>query len=359
MVITNLYLDNLSPLKETGTVLSTRAKLITVALAATTAAANVSADEVNLYSARHYDSDQIIYDAFTKETGIEVNLIEGDSNALIERIKREGAASPADVLLTVDAGNLWRADQEGIFQPVESEVLEDRIPDRLRHPDGHWFGFSQRLRVIYYDRDDFDPSKISTYEDLAKPEFEDEICIRSSTNIYNQSLLASLVEHHGVEEAEEWAKGVVANMARDPQGGDTDQILAVAAGECNLAVGNHYYYARLLNSDDVADREAARKVGIIFPNQDGRGVHANIGGAGVVANAPNRDSAVRFLEFLSSDKAQEVFAGSNHEYPVVEGVLANPVLDSWGNLNIDDVNVSVLGENNPEAVRIFDRVGWR
>jgi iron(III) transport system substrate-binding protein len=213
--------------------------------------------------------------------------------------------------------------------------------------------------VIYYDRSDFDPSRISQYEDLANPEFKGEICIRSSSNIYNQSLLASLVEYHGEEGAEEWAQGVVNNMARDPQGGDTDQIRAVAAGECNLAVGNHYYYARLLNSDDVADREVAREVGIIFPNQDGRGVHANIGGAGVVATAPNRDNAVRFLEFLSSDTAQQIFAESNHEFPAVDGVLKNPVLDSWGNLNIDDINVSVLGTNNPEAVKIFDRVGWR
>ena len=338
---------------------SLKVKLMTVALAATTVAANVSASEVNLYSARHYDSDQVIYDAFTEATGIKVNLIEGDSNALIERIKREGVASPADILVTVDAGNLWRADQEGVFRAVDSELLNNRLPDQLRHPDGHWFGFSQRLRVIYYNRENFDPAQISTYEDLAKPEFDNEICIRSSSNIYNQSLLASLVEHHGAEEAEKWAKGVVENMAREPQGGDTDQIKAVAAGECDLAVGNHYYYARLLNSDDVADREVARKVGIIFPNQSGRGVHANIGGAGVVATAPNRENAVRFLEFLASPTAQQVFAGSNHEYPAVEGVLANPVLDSWGNLNIDDVNVSVLGENNPEAVRIFDRAGWR
>ncbi|TGN39381.1 Fe(3+) ABC transporter substrate-binding protein [Marinobacter confluentis] len=336
-----------------------KGKLAVTALAASMAATSVAANEVNLYSARHYDSDQAIYDAFTEETGIEVNLIEGKSDALIERIKREGVASPADVLITVDAGNLWRADQEGIFQPVESETLNSRLPDSLRHPEGHWFGFSQRLRVIYYDRSDFDPSRISTYEDLAKSEFKGEICIRSSNNIYNQSLLASLVEYHGEDGAQEWAQGVVDNMARDPQGGDTDQIRAVAAGECNLAVGNHYYYARLLNSDDEADREVARKVGIIFPNQAERGVHANIGGAGVAANAPNRDNAVRFLEFLASDTAQEVFAGSNHEFPAVEGVLKNPVLDSWGNLNIDDINVSVLGENNPEAVRIFDRVGWR
>ncbi|MDX1633780.1 MAG: Fe(3+) ABC transporter substrate-binding protein [Marinobacter sp.] len=339
--------------------LSLKTKLMAAAVAAASATATASANEVNLYSARHYDSDQTIYDAFTKETGIKVNLIEGDSNALIERIEREGAASPADVLITVDAGNLWRADQAGIFQPVKSEALDKRLPDNLQHPEGHWFGFSQRLRVIYYDRSDFDPSQISTYEDLAKPEFKGEICIRSSSNIYNQSLLASMIEHHDVEGAEAWAQGVVDNMARAPQGGDTDQILAVAAGECNLAVGNHYYYARLLNSDKVEDREAARKVGIIFPNQSGRGVHANISGGGVIATAPNRDNAVRFLEFLTSDTAQEVFAGSNHEFPAVDGVLRNPVLDTWGNLKIDDINVSVYGENNPEAVRIFDRVGWR
>lgn len=333
--------------------------VIATALTATMAASSVCATEVNLYSARHYDSDQAIYDAFTEQTGVRVNLIEGRSDALIERIKREGVASPADVLLTVDAGRLWRAEEAGVFQPTSSETLNERLPDSLRHPDGLWFGFSQRLRVIYYNRENFDSSGISTYEDLAKPEFEGEICIRSSNNIYNQSLLASLVEHHGVRGAEDWAEGVVDNMARQPQGGDTDQIRAVAADECSLAVGNHYYYVRLLTSNDKADREVARKVGIIFPNSSGRGVHANIGGAGVVANAPNRENAVRFLEFLSSEQAQRIFAGNNNEYPAVEGVLRSPILDAWGNLNIDDVNVSVLGKNNPEAVRIFDRVGWR
>ena len=336
-----------------------KAKLMAATLTAAMAAASVSASEVNLYSARHYDSDQAIYNAFTEETGIRVNLIEGKSDALIERIKREGIASPADVMLTVDAGRLWRAEQEGIFQPTSSEILKERLPDFLRHPDGLWFGFSQRLRVIYYSREDFDPSRINEYEDLAKPEFEGEICIRSSNNVYNQSLLASLIEYHGKEGAEEWAQSLVDNMARDPQGGDTDQIRALAAGECNLAVGNHYYYVRLLTSDDEADRAVARKVGIIFPNQSGRGVHANVGGAGVVANAPNHKNAVRFLEFLASDTAQEIFAGGNNEFPAVEGVLKSPILDSWGNLNIDDINVSVLGENNPEAVRIFDRAGWR
>jgi len=328
-------------------------------LAGGAVASQALADEVNIYSARHYDSDEALYQAFTEETGIEVNVLEGGSSQLIERIKSEGVASPADVMITVDAGNLWRAEQEGIFQGVDSDVLNERLPDSMRHPEGMWFGFSQRARVIYYNRDNFDPSQISTYEDLADPQFEGQICIRSSNNIYNQSLLASLIEHHGEEGAQEWAEGVVNNMARDPEGGDTDQIRGVASGECDLAVGNHYYYVRLLHSDEEADREVARNIGIIFPNQDGRGTHVNIGGAGVVDGAPNRENAVRLLEFLSSDMAQEAFAEGNYEFPVVAGVKKNPVLESWGNFKKDNLNISVLGENNPEAIRIFDRAEWR
>jgi iron(III) transport system substrate-binding protein len=259
----------------------------------------------------------------------------------------------------VDAGRLWRAEQADIFQGIESEVLADRLPERLRHPDGLWFGFSQRLRAIFYNRESFDPAQLDTYEDLASSEFKGDICIRSSSNIYNQSLLASLIEAHGTEQAQEWAQGVVDNMARQPEGGDTDQIRGVAAGECELAVANHYYYVRLLKSDDPDDRATARKVGIILPNQDGRGAHMNVGGAGVIAGAPNRDNAIRFLEFLASDKAQEMFAKGNNEFPVVEDVKKDPVLESWGNIRVDDVNVSALGRNNAEAVRIFDRVGWR
>ncbi|XKH59813.1 Fe(3+) ABC transporter substrate-binding protein [Halomonas sediminis] len=331
------------------------AALITGAAFAT----NASAEEVNLYSARHYDSDQALYDAFTEETGIEVNILEGDSDQLIERILREGAASPADVMMTVDAGRLWRAEQDGIFEGIESEVLNERLPEAMRHPEGKWFGFSQRARVIFYNRDAIDPSEITRYEDLADPKFEGQVCIRSSNNIYNQSLLASMIAHHGEEGAQEWVQGVVDNMARQPQGGDTDQIRGVASGECDLAVANHYYYVRLLESDNEADREAAEKVGIIFPNQDGRGTHINVGGAGVVKDAPHHDNAVRFLEFLASDDAQEIFAAGNNEFPVVEGVEKAEVLESWGDFKRDELNISILGENNPEAVRIFDRVGWR
>ncbi len=334
-------------------------RILAAAVAGAVLGSGALAEEVNVYSARHYDSDEALYSAFTEETGIEVNVIEGDSNQLIERIKREGVASPADVLMTVDAGNLWRAEQEGIFQGVDSDVLEDRLPEAMQHPDGLWFGFSQRVRAIYYNRETVDPTEIESYADLADSRWEGEVCIRSSSNIYNQSLLASFVEHHGEEAAEEWAQGIVDNMARDPQGGDTDQIRGVAAGECDVAIANHYYYVRLLKSDDVADREQARRVGIIFPNQDGRGAHVNVGGAGVVANSPNRDNAVRLLEYLASDTAQEIFAQGNNEFPVVESVKRDPVLESFGNFNRDDVNISALGENNPTAVRIFDRVGWR
>ncbi|MGY6554228.1 MAG: Fe(3+) ABC transporter substrate-binding protein [Wenzhouxiangella sp.] len=321
--------------------------------------ASVVAGQVNIYSSRHYDVDQLIYDAFTAETGIEVRLLEGNSDQLLERMRREGIASPADVFITVDAGRLWRAEQLGLLQPVESEVLTDRIPEFLRHPDGLWFGFSQRIRLIYYSKERFDPSLVSSVEDLARPELHGKICIRSSNNIYNLSLIAAMIETHGVEETENWARGLVANLARPPEGGDTDQIRGVAAGECDVAVANHYYYLRLLNSDSAADRAVADAVGIIFPNQDDRGTHVNIGGAGVAANAPNRANAIRFLEFLASEQAQELFAGANFEYPVVSGVNKHESLEAWGELRFDQLNIDALGRNNPEAVRLADRVGWR
>ncbi|TDR51163.1 iron(III) transport system substrate-binding protein [Halomonas ventosae] len=318
-----------------------------------------AAEELNVYSARHYDSDEALYAAFTEQTGIEVNVLEGDSDQLIQRLKLEGEASPADVMITVDAGRLWRGEQEDIFASVESEVLDERLPDYMRHPEGKWFGFSQRVRAIFIDPSEVDAAEITSYEDLADPKFAGQVCIRSSNNIYNQSLLASLIAHHGEEEAEAWAKGVVDNFARDPEGGDTDQILGVASGECNIALANHYYYVRLVNSDQEADREAAEQVEIVFPNQDGRGAHVNVGGAGMVKGAPNEENAVRFLEFLASDEAQALFATGNYEFPAVESAETDGVIASWGDFKKDDLNVSVLGENNPEAIRIFDRVGWR
>lgn len=332
---------------------------VAAVMASSAVASSALANEVNIYSARHYDSDEILYQAFTDETGIKVNVLEGDSDQLMERMQREGIASPADVMLTVDAGRLWRAEQDELFQAVDSAELNERIPESMRHPEGKWFGFSQRARVIFYNRDNFDPSQLDSYEDLADPQFEGQVCIRSSNNIYNQSLLASMIEHHGEEGAEEWAQGVVNNMARSPEGGDTDQVLGVASGECGLAVANHYYYVRLLHSDAESDREAARKVGVIFPNQNDRGTHINVGGAGLVANAQNPENGIRFLEFMASDEAQEIIADRNYEFPVVANVKKNPVLESWGNFKKDDTNINTLGENNPEAIRIFDRVGWR
>ena len=322
-------------------------------------AQSVLAEEVNLYSSRHYDTDVALYESFTEETGIEVNLIEGSEDELIERIKAEGRNSPADVLITVDAGRLWRADQAGILQPVSSAVLEQRIPANLRHPEGKWFGLSKRLRGVVYAKDRVDPAEITAYEDLADPAWEGRVCIRSSTNVYNQSLVGSMIETLGVEETEAWAKGLVANMARPPQGGDTDQIKAVAAGECDVAVVNHYYLARLIKSDSEEDRAVAEQVGIVFPNQDGRGAHANVSGAGVVAAAPNRDNAVKFLEYLTTPEAQEYFAQGNNEFPVVAEVKADPVLEAWGEIKTDAVNAAKYGENNPEAVMLMDRAGWK
>jgi len=318
-----------------------------------------AAETVNVYSARHYDSDQELHEAFTAETGIEVSVLEGGSDMLVERIQREGIASPADVLITVDAGRLWRAVQAGVLQEIASDVLNERIPAHLRDPDGLWYGYSQRMRLIYYNPERIDPEVVSTYEKLAQPELEGKVCIRSSNNIYNQSLLASMIEIHGKEGAEQWAEGLVDNLARQPQGGDTDQIRGVAAGECDVAVANHYYYLRLANSDDPADREVADKVAVMLPNQDGRGAHVNIGGAGVVKNAPHRENAIRFLEFLASDEAQEIFARANYEYPVTEGVDRHEDLAGWGDVKLDTLNMDALGENNPNAVRVADRVGWR
>ena len=329
---------------------------VALALGAGSASA---AEEVNLYSARHYDTDTRLYEGFTEVTGIEVNLIESEADQLIERIRAEGVNTPADVLITVDAGRLWRAEEADILELISSTTLEERIPESLRHPEGKWFGFSQRLRIIVYAKDRVEEGEIASYEDLAEPEWEDRVCIRSSTNVYNQSLVASMIESSDVEETEAWAKGLVENMARAPQGGDTDQIKAVAAGECDVAVVNHYYLVRLIKSDDAADREVADAVGVIFPNQDGRGTHANVSGAGIVKGAPNRDNAVELLEYLTTDQAQIYFAEGNNEFPVVEGVEVDPILAAWGDIKTDDVNAAKYGENNAEAVRLMDRAGWK
>ena len=333
------------------------ALLIGVGLAAGVGVA--AAQTLNLYTARHYDSDEALYDAFEERSGIEVNVLQGDSDQLIERIEREAEASPADVFMTVDAARLRRAEAAGILAPVESAVLAERIPAELRHPDDLWFGLSERARIVYYDTEVYDEPPLERYEALAEPRFEGEICIRSSNNDYNQSLVASLIAANGPEATEAWAEGLVDNMARAPQGGDTDQIRAVAAGECSIGVGNHYYWVRLAQSDDPADRAIAERVGMIFPNQDGRGTHRNIGGAAMVAGAPHPEAAREFLEFLSSPQAQQLFSAGNNEFPAVEGVEPIEALMPYADYRMDDLNVSVLGENNARAVRLMDRVGWR
>ncbi|MEB3209842.1 MAG: Fe(3+) ABC transporter substrate-binding protein [Leptolyngbyaceae bacterium] len=315
--------------------------------------------ELNLYSSRHYDTDDALYEGFTEETGIEINLIEAEADELLSRIESEGENSPADILMTVDAGRLWRAEEMGLFQPVDSEALTAAIPENLRHPDGLWFGLTQRARVLVYNKETVDPAELSTYEDLADPKWKGRVCIRSSSNIYNQSLMGSMVESLGVEAAEEWAKGLVSNLAREPEGGDTDQIKAVAAGQCDVAVANHYYWARLAKSDDAAEQEIADQVGVFFPNQGDRGTHVNISGAGVLANAPNYENAVLFLEYLVTPEAQAIFAEGNNEYPVVEGVTTDEIVSGLGDFKIDTMNVAAYGGNNAEVVQIVDRAGWK
>jgi len=319
----------------------------------------VHAEEVvNVYSARHYDTDDTIYDEFTAKTGIKVNLISASSDALIERLQREGKRSPADVFITVDAGRLFQAEQKDIFQPISSPVLSRQIPANLRHPEGLWFGLTKRARIILRSKERTNKGEISNYEDLADPKWKGRVLIRSSSNVYNQSLVGSIIEAQGKSNAETWCKGVVANMARPPQGGDRDQIKGVAAGEGDVAVANSYYFARML-SGTPEEREAASKVEVVFPNQKNRGTHVNLSGVGVVKAAPNKANAIKFIEFLSGDRAQEVFAKGNNEYPVAPSAQTIPVLKDFGAFKEDQVNAAKFGNNNTEAIRMMDRAGWR
>ena len=315
--------------------------------------------ELNLYSSRHYNTDDELYSNFASQTGVKVNLIEAEADALIERIKSEGANSPADILMTVDAGRLWRAQQEDLYAPVESQILTENIPANLREPNNLWFGFSKRARVIMYNKNTVDPSQLSTYEDLADPKWQGKVIVRSSSNIYNQSLVAGLIEVLGEAATEEWCKGLVANFARSPQGNDTAQIEAIAAGVADLALVNTYYLARLAEEKDPAKKAIFEQVGAFFPNQDSRGTHVNISGAGVTVNAPNRENAIAFLEYLANPVAQEFFALGNYEYPVVAGTPVSPVISDFGEFKEDAVNVAAYGANNAAAVRIMDRSGWK
>ncbi len=312
---------------------------------------------VNVYSARHYDTDIALYEEFTRQTGIKVNLIEGKSDALIERITNEGEFSPADMLITVDAGRLWRASQRGVFQPTQSEVLANRVPANLQDPNKLWFGLSKRVRVIAVNKAAGLPIPVTRYEDLAHPALTGSVCMRSSSNIYNLSLMSSIIEASDENSAEAWATGVVANFARKPQGNDTAQLKAVASGECAVTVANTYYLGRLIGSNDPAKNAISNALTVIFPNQQDRGAHVNISGAGITRYAPNKDNAVRFLEYLTSDFAQRLFAEGNNEYPIV-GPASGPVA-KLGEYKEDQINAVVLGQRQAEAVRVYDRAGWK
>lgn len=317
-------------------------------------------DKVVVYSARHYGGDADLFGAFTKKTGIKVEVIEAKGGALLEKIKNEGKNSPADVLITVDAARLGAADAERIFQPVTSETLTSAIPEDFRHPQGHWFGFGKRVRVTVIAPDRVKPSDIPDYASLAQPEFRRRIVVRSSSNVYNQSLLADLIERMGEKEAQVWAAGIVRNMARRPKGNDRAQIKAVASGEADVAIVNHYYFARMLNSSDAEEVAAAKKVAVHFPGQgtNGDGVHVNISGAGLLKNAPNKEAGIKLLEFMASKEGQALFIKPSWEYPVVDGVEIG-YEDFPARFKGGKVSASKLAENNAKALKTFDRVDWR
>ena len=313
---------------------------------------------LNLYSARHYQTDEALYANFTRQPGIKINRIEAKEDELLERIRNEGANSPADIFLTVDAARLAKADELGLFAPVKSKLLEERIPPNLRSPD--WFAFSTRARVIIANKDLVRPDEVQTYEDLANPRLKGKVCSRSGSHPYNISLMAALIAHLGEARAEEWARGVVANFARAPKGGDTDQIKSVAAGECGVAVSNSYYLARLLRSTKPEDQRMMDRVTIVWPNQKSFGAHINVSGGGMLKTAPNRDSAIRFLEYLAGDDAQRYFADGNNEWPAVVSVaVKNPALDAMGKFKADNLPVATLAKNAATAQRIYDRAGWK
>lgn len=336
--------------------------LAATAMAVAVAVPAAAEGELNLYSARHYDTDERLYSDFEKETGIKINRIEAKASALAERLKAEGANSPADVFITTDVGRIWRAEQEGLLQPVDSTSLNARIPETLRDPDGQWFGFSQRARMIFFAKDRVSEPP-QTYEDLADPKYKGMICARSSSNIYMRSLLASIVAHRGVEDATSWAQGLYNNLARKPQGGDTDQLRGLVSGECDIAIANSYYFARALRKDVKDLSNGIGEIGWVWPNQsgeglDGRGAHVNISAAGVATHAPNRENAVRFLEYLASDSAQEYFSSGNDEFPVVEGAAIAPSAEKLGDFKADALPLHELGKHQREAQMIYDRVGY-
>ncbi|SBT04353.1 Iron uptake protein A1 [Candidatus Propionivibrio aalborgensis] len=335
-----------------------RIGLVIVSCVALTGSTYADDKELNLYSARHYQTDEALYSEFTRQTGIKINRIEGKEDELLERIKNEGAHSPADVLLTVDASRLATAHEMGLFAPLKSKILDQRIPANLRTED--WFSFSTRARVIVYAKGSVKAEAVQNYADLAQPRLKGKLCTRSGSHPYNLSLMASFIAHHGEAKAEEWARGMVANFARSPKGGDTDQIRAVAAGECEVALANTYYVARLMRSDKPDDWKVMEKVAVVLPDQQSFGTHINVSGGGMLKHAPHKDAALKFLEYLASDEAQRFFADGNNEWPVVVGVkVNNPALATLGKFKADALPVGSLAMYRSKAQVIFDRVGYR
>ena len=320
--------------------------------------AGLAEGEVNLYSSRHYDTDERLYSDFEDATGISINRIEGKADELIARMQAEGENSPADILLTVDTSRLERARNAGVLSSVDSAVLEERIPANLQDSGNQWFGFSQRARILFYDKADVTEPPM-TYLDLADPRYKGLVCHRSSSNVYSQTLLSSIIENHGEAAARDWAAGVVANFARDPQGGDTDQLRGLVSGECDISVSNTYYFARAIRRDVRGlDGEAMAGIGWVFPSQEAEGAHMNLSGGGVAKHAPNRENAILFLEYLASDQAQQYFSAGNDEYPAVPGVSLSPSVAALGDYRADDVNLSDVAKNVPLAQKIFNEVGW-
>jgi iron(III) transport system substrate-binding protein len=331
---------------------------IVAMMIASTVSASFAEGEVNLYSSRHYDTDERLYSDFTKTTGITVNRIEGKGDELIARMTAEGANSPADVLLTVDATRLERAKNAGILQSIESAILETRVPSKLQDSDNQWFGFSQRARIIFYDKNDVaNPPR--SYVQLSDPQYKGMVCHRSSSNVYSQTLLSAVITNFGEEAATTWAKGFVDNFARDPQGGDTDQLRGLVSGECEISISNTYYFARALRKDVKGVTSDIDMIGWIFPAQETEGAHMNLSGAGVAKNAPNRDNAIKFLEYLASDQAQQYFSAGNDEYPAVAGVGLSLSVAQLGLFKADDVDLSAVAKNLPTAQKIFDIAGWK
>ncbi len=339
---------------------STLRKLLTVTVvAASLTASFAEAATVNLYSARKEALIKPLLDKFTAETGIEVRLLTGGGDALLARLQNEGANTPADLFLTVDAGNLHRAAEAGVFQPITAPHLLEAVPSHLVGGDQLWVGLSLRARPIFYNPERVDPSQLTGYEDLAKPEWKKNVCIRSSDNIYNQSLTAALIEHWGEEKTEAWAKGLVSNLAKPPVGGDRDQLKAAAAGVCDLAVSNTYYFGLMQNSDDAAEREITTKLKIFWPNQDSFGTHVNVSGIGLTKYAKHKNEAKQLIEFLLSEDSQAWYAAANSEYPAVSSAKWSETLIGWGEFKADDLPMRYLGENNATAVKLMNRAGWR